>query len=211
MHRKMMILMMFSFWSVSSFAQFEFGFKAGLSSMDLVTNPIMTPENNGMHYELIFNEASYGHHFGVYTRLEFLGMYLEPSVLFNSFKTDYTLNSYSEIGVTRNVFTESYRQINVPVMFGMRSGFFRMYLGPVMNYHLGSSSQLFTNEGIQRAFKESTYGYMAGIGLDIWKLRVDVSYMGNLSSFGDEFIIGGQSYSFSDRASRIMATVGYRF
>ena len=196
--------------SHKTYSQIEFGLKAGMSSMDLISESIQA--GNGMvGYELSFHDASYGHHLGLYSRVSFLGIYLEPAFIFNSNKVDYTLKSYTESGVFRTIVSERYQSLDIPLMLGIKAGIFRMYAGPVAKLDISTQSGLLDFEGFGHAFNGSRLAFQTGFGLDIWRLRLELAYEGSLSRFGDHITIFGQEHSFTSNASRIMATVGYRF
>ena len=54
-------------------------------------------------------------------------------------------------------------------------------------------------------------GWQAGIGLDIWKFSIDMRYEDNFTNFGEHIRFFGTTYAFSDRPSRLIGTVGFRF
>ena len=191
-------------------AQIEFGLKAGLNSIDLVSNGIKI-NNNGQVLDIDFKNSEYGHHIGLYTRAKFLGIYVEPAFIFNSNKVNYSITDYSEDGPVTEIFSEKYYNLDIPLMVGIKAGILRLYGGPVAHLHVASSSDLFDIKDYDQKFKDATYGYQAGFGFDIWKLRLDIAYEGNLSSFGEHISIGGNEYSFGQSASRVIGTVGYKF
>jgi len=208
--RKLLFSLTLLFYSALSYGQIEVGIKGGLSSLDLISDGIEV--KNGLNnLKIDFKDASYGHHLGLYARVSFLGLYVEPSVLFNSNKVNYQLTEYSEGQVITKLFNEKYHSLDLPVMVGIKAGLFRLYGGPVAHLHLSSTSDLTNFSSYNQKFKDASYGYQAGFGFDIWKLRLDVAYEGNLTAFGDHINIDGQSYNFGQSASRVLGTVGYKF
>ena len=200
--------LLFSTYCASS--QIEFGIKAGLNSIDLVSNSIKI--NNGIDFkEIRFRESKYGHHFGVYTRLNILGIYIEPGAIFNSNSVTYSLDDYSSDQPVSTLVNESYSNLDIPLMVGLKAGIVRLYGGPVAHVHINSKSDLFDWDSYAHKFKSSSYGYQAGIGLDLWKLRFDLAYEGNLGKFGNHINVDGESYAFDNSASRIIATIGMKF
>ncbi|MFM2393959.1 MAG: hypothetical protein RLZZ546_1941 [Bacteroidota bacterium] len=191
-------------------AQIEFGLKAGLNSIDLVSDGIKINEQ-GERLKIDFNGSKYGHHVGLYSRIKFLGIYVEPAALFNSNSVDYRLTDYTEDGPIDQIFNEKYYSLDIPLMVGIKAGIIRMYGGPVGHLHISSTSDLTNFNSYSQKFKDATYGYQAGFGFDIWKLRLDVAYEGNLSAFGNHINIGDTDYSFGQSASRILGTIGYKF
>ncbi|MBK7008161.1 MAG: outer membrane beta-barrel protein [Saprospiraceae bacterium] len=208
--RKLLFSLTLLFYSALSYGQFEVGIKGGLNSLDLISDGIEV--SNGLNkLKIDFRDASYGHHLGLYARVSFLGLYVEPSALFNSNRVNYQLTEYSEGQVITKLFNEKYYSLDLPVMVGIKAGIFRLYGGPVAHLHISSTSDLTNFSSYHQKFKDASYGYQAGFGFDIWKLRLDVAYEGNLTAFGDHINIDGQSYNFGQSASRVLGTVGYKF
>ena len=210
MNIKQLVLSLLLFAPIFTFAQVEFGIKGGINSIDLVSNSIDINQG-ASNINLKFHGSSYGHHFGLYSRIKILGIYLEPSIIFNSDKVSYSLDQYSEGGVVSVIKDETYRKINIPMMVGIKAGIIRLFGGPVGHIHLDSSSELLDIKNYSQQFKQATYGYQAGFGLDIYKIRIEVAYEGNFSNFGDHITFNGNKYAFDDAASRIIGSVGYKF
>lgn len=176
-----------------------------------VSSKALSFSNSNSVFKLNFKNASYGHHFGLYSRAKFLGVYIEPSLMFNSNSANYALEEYSEVGVFDKVLTERYYDIDVPVLVGMKFLLARVYAGPVAHMHIAKTSDLVNISGYAEKINSASYGYQAGVGLDLFKLRLDLTYEGNLSRFGNHITIAGKPYAFDNGASRILATVGYKF
>ncbi|MBP7644615.1 MAG: hypothetical protein KA767_14840, partial [Saprospiraceae bacterium] len=123
----------------------------------------------------------------------------------------YTLGEYGGVKAVSKFVNETYNSVDLPVMIGLKAGIIRLYAGPVAHLHINSKSDLIDFDGYEQRFKSATYGYQAGFGFDLWKLRFDVAYEGNLSNFGDHITIGGESFSFNDSAARLLGTVSYKF
>jgi hypothetical protein len=208
--QKAILLFSFLLFTLISQAQIEFGIKAGLNSIDLVTNSIRF-EDGGTNFDLKFHESKYGHHFGLYTRIKVLNIYIEPAVIFNSNTVTYSLDEYSEKVVINTLKNETYNGVDVPFLLGIKAGILRIFGGLVGHLHINSSSDLWDINGYGQKFKEANYGYQVGFGLDLWRIRMELSYEGNFNKFGDHITIGGIPYSFGDSASRIIGTVGYAF
>ena len=202
--------LIFLLFSVASFAQIEFGIKAGLSSYDLANEGFLI-NDGGKQVEWNISNAGYGHHFGIYTRLSLLGVYLEPALLFNSNRVSYDITEYSESGVFSTIKNEKYNTMDIPVLAGFKLGVLRFQGGVVGHLFINSISDAVDIKGYNQRFKTATYGWQAGTGLDIWKLRLDLLFEGNFDNFGDHISIGGYDYAFAETPSRLMLTLGYKF
>lgn len=203
------ILFVTSLFSISQ-AQIEFGVKAGLSSYDLANEGIFISSGN-QDIEWNIANAGYGHHFGIYTRLSALGLFLEPSLLFNSNNVSYEISTYSESGVFSTIKNEKYNTMDIPVIAGIKLGALRFQGGVVGHIFINSISDVVDIKGYEQRFKGATYGWQAGTGVDLWKLRLDLMFEGNFDKFGDHINIGGHDYAFADTPSRLMLTLGYKF
>jgi len=196
--------------STSAQSQIEFGLKAGLSSYDLAKEGIFISDGN-QNIEWNVKNAGYGHHFGIYTRLSILGLFIEPALLFNSNTVSYDITTYGESGVFSTVKNEKYNHMDIPVIAGFKLGVLRFQGGVVGHLFINSISDVVDIKGYNQRFKSASYGWQAGTGLDIWKLRLDLMFEGNFNKFGDQINIGGHNYAFADTPSRLMLTLGYKF
>lgn len=196
--------------STSAQSQIEFGLKAGLSSYDLAKEGIFISDGN-QNIEWNVKNAGYGHHFGIYTRLSILGLFIEPALLFNSNTVSYDITTYGESGVFSTVKNEKYNHMDIPVIAGFKLGVLRFQGGVVGHLFINSISDVVDIKGYNQRFKSASYGWQAGTGLDIWKLRLDLMFEGNFNKFGDQITIGGHNYAFADTPSRLMLTLGYKF
>lgn len=194
----------------TNFGQFELGVKAGISSFDLASDGIIFKDGNS-DYKLNFSNAEYGVHFGVYSRISFLGLYIEPAVLFNSNTVNFDLEELSENGPLNTLKSETYRNVDIPLLVGTKLGFLRLQAGPVAHFYLDSTSDLFSFNGYKHNFKSATYGGQIGLGVDVWRFRLDMLYETNLSKFGEHIEIDGELFAFDDGADRVMVTLGVRF
>jgi hypothetical protein len=208
--KRRILIAVCSIYTLITYAQIEFGVKAGLNSIDFVSEGITI--NNGINnIKIDYQNAEYGHHFGFYTRVKLLGMYVEPSFLFNSNKVNYKLTEYTEGQTISKIFHEKYNTLDIPLNVGIKAGIFRLYGGPVAHLHINGTSDLINFKSYSQKFKDANFGYQAGFGFDIWKLRLDLAYEGNLTAFGDHINIDDNSYSFGTAASRVLTTIGYKF
>lgn len=194
----------------STHGQFEWGVKVGISSFDLASEGLVF-RNDEHKYELNFANAEYGVHFGLYTRISFLGIYAEPAILFNSNTVNYDLGQLSEDGPFSTLKSETYRNVDIPLLLGTKLGVFRIQGGGVAHFYLDSTSDLFAINGYEQNFKEATYGIQFGAGVDIWRLRFDMLYETNLNPFGDHIMVNGEEFAFDDGADRVVMTLGIRF
>lgn len=191
----------------SILTQNQVGIKVGLSSYDLPSDVL---DLSGKDIQLSIENANYGVHFGVYARLGLLGFYLQPELSFNSNSVQYRIQDFNDTEVVDDIRTEHYQNIDIPVLIMFTPSIFRVYAGPVGHYFLNSTSELKTINGLKEEFKTLTYGYQAGVGIQILGLSLDVRYEGNFNKFGDHIVIDGEPYQFSSTPSRFLLSVGFK-
>ncbi len=191
-------------------SQVEIGVKAGISSYDLANKGLLVKdENQSFQWKIL--DAGYGHHFGLYSRLTLLGLYVEPALLFNSTTVNYNLKTYSENGILDIVKKDTYHGLDMPVIAGFKVGALRFQGGIVGHFFVNNIGDVVNIKGYSQKFKTGTFGWQAGTGIDLWRLRLDLMFEGNLSQFGDHIRINGQNYAFSNTPSRLMLTAGFKF
>lgn len=208
--KQFVVFCMIMLGTLSLSAQVEFGIKAGISSYDLADD-FQKWRDADADIKDVISDAGYGYHFGLYSRLKLPLFYIEPAILLNSNKVSYNLAGNGTDSVFNNLKKERYYNIDVPIMLGTKIWFFRVQGGPVAHVFLNSSSELTDIKGYGEKFKDARFGYQAGIGLDLKRLRLDVNYEGNFSSFGDTINVGGATVNIDDNAARIVMSLGYKF
>ena len=207
---RIMILFTLLLLSFTGFGQFEIGIKAGISSAELIEDGLnFQEEDYSLQLELL--ESGYGYHFGLYTRVKIAAFFIEPAFLINSSKVNYNLSEFIEDEITQSIKSESFTNLDIPLLIGIKTGPFRLQGGPVAHIYLDSSSELFDISGYEQRLKSANYGYQVGAGIDIWKLRFDLLYEGNFSKFGDHITIRDTELSFDDSLARFLLTVGFKF
>ena len=195
MNKTSIVTLIFLCIATLSFSQIELAIKGGVHTVTLPEDIVSNGDNN-----LSFSESKFGYHFGLHPRIAVLGFFVEPGITFSSSSVDYLLDSDSP----ENILNESYRDIGIPIIAGIGSGFISAFGGPVFHYQIDGFSDIWDKERLENA----TMGFQAGLGVKLWKLRGEVRYEGNLGRFGDSVEIADHDVSFGNRASRVMFTVG---
>ena len=145
--------------------------------------------------------SDFGGDIGVYGRAMFAGFYVQPEVMFH--------NTNKNIDIDDRNYEISYSRLNVPILIGQR--FFktvRYSIGPVGTLNLGGSSDASDIEDI--SYSSFNIGMQAGLGLDIWKLRIDAKYQIAFSEVTDEVSIGRKSFTPSSYGNFFLLEVGYK-
>lgn len=156
-------------------------------------------------------DAITGWHAGAFFRMNLpLGMYLQPELLYSQTGGNFLVES----GEGTSTGTLQLHRFDLPVLLGFRFlGIMRANAGVVGNFMLGAQQDLLGERtSVKDRYKSPTMGYQAGIGLDLWKLLIDLKYEGSLSSIAGENIrILGTDFSVDQRNPQWILSVGFRF
>lgn len=192
-------------------AQFEYGIRMGVSTQGLNTDEILLESNTFHDLRVSLGEAAYGYHVGLYTQLRAFGLTISPELIFNSNSYEYKIidGSLGE-GVTKLI-KDQYQYIDLPVLVGLKLGFLRAYLGPEVHYFINNYSKLLEHEGFQEQINKINYGAIAGAGVNLGKLRLDVRYEINFDDFESHIFYDNHQLNFNSDDSRIIFTAAWKF
>lgn len=210
MHFKYCFLVILLFvFSTFSQAQFKIGVKAGMGSYDLGTDSIRIQNGSfGNQIKIAVENASYGYHMGLVSQINLGGFIIQPEVVYNSNRVDFKVTD----GISMDkIVSERYQYLDIPVLFGTKAGPLRLNVGPVGHVFLQNTSGFTDFEGYKEDFKSLTLGFQAGLGIDFWKIFLDIRYEGNLSNFGSHITFDGKPYQFSERPRRLLASISFVF
>ncbi|SDB94118.1 porin family protein [Williamwhitmania taraxaci] len=194
--------------SVANAQLFKFGIKAGVSSSRIKFDT-KTLNNGTNDYEIKSGDALVGMHFGFVSRVQLLGLFVQPELYFSSTGGDVKIKNIT--ANTETIKKQKFSRIDIPVLVGWKFGPARVGVGPVASIIIADKAVLKEYTGYEEQFNKATFGYQVGVGLDLWKLGVDLRYEGSLSKLGDGVKIGGQTRSFDSRNSQVLASVSLYF
>ena len=151
--------------AISTPAQWcSLGVKAGYSSI---------LEQNQSYKEVfdISNNLQNGGHLGVYMRLG-RTWFVQPEALYNYYNYQLTINSVKN---KHNIHT-----IEVPVLLGVHlvnTQMFKIRLmaGPKFNFNIGNLDDI-TFDTFFQEVRDTRLALDCGLGLDIWRITLDVRY-----------------------------------
>lgn len=189
-------------------AQFRAGIKGGVTTYNMKLGDFLVTNGDAAEdFGLAVKNAKFGYQFGLWARLG-KGLHLQPEVLISTNKVEYEITDGGDTFVGE----ETYTNIDVPIMAGIKLGPLRAQAGPVARFFLGSDDKLanIIND-YESDHDRLKIGYQAGIGLDLWRVQLDLRYEGSLKHFGDAISVAGQDFGLDGKAGRVMATVGVSF
>jgi hypothetical protein len=210
--KKIIFLAIFAFGlSTTIDAQvFKAGVKVGLSTPNIRPSDVKAFNTDSLNVKL--SDAFYGFHFGGWARLSVGRFVIQPEILYNSAKVQYTAKSIKAgFNLTDTIRNEKFTNLDIPVLVGMKFGGFRLNAGPVAHIHLDSNSDLTKFSSYTGKFKTATWGYQAGIGAEFGRLGIDIRYEGNFTKFGEHINFGSKSYTFDKSPSRFLVSAAIGF
>ena len=202
---KSLILIILSFSLVAQVqGQIRFGVKGGLSTYDLGVSQAISIVNGASPSELNVQDSKYGYHIGLVLQAKLGSFIIQPELAFNSNSVDF---SFTQGSGTPSIFTEKYQNLDIPFLLGLKAGPMRLMAGAVGHYFIHSASELLEIENYDQKFEDLTYGWQAGIGVDVLNLMLDIRYEGNFTKFGDHIVFSGESYTFDKAPARLLASL----
>jgi hypothetical protein len=202
--KKTLAVLLVALLALPAFSQLKFGIKAGAS-----TNTV--PEYNsttGSTTITSLKNAAWGYHAGIFLRGELGPVYLQPEAYFASNTYEYTVSS-----TVNSVLKQSFNRLEIPVLIGLKFGPLRLNAGPTASVPIGTPKALVNDPNFNDLYRGTTFGYQAGLGIDILNtLTLDARYGGSLSGrFGDAVNIGGTSFRLDSRQPALIFSLGIMF
>ena len=205
MMKKLLVIALAVLIAVPAFSQIKFGIKAGAETTTVPTYNLTDGTNN---IETL-KDAAWGFHAGVFLRLSLLGIYLQPEAVFASNTYDYNVTTVTGT----ELLSQTFNRLEIPVLVGFKVGPLRLNAGPSASVQIGTPKALINDSNFTEMYKGATFGFQAGIGVDLFKkLTFDARYGGSLSErFGDVVSIGTQDFKLDHRQNSFILSVGIMF
>ena len=190
------------------YSQVKFGIKAGVST----DFPYSSQELIGEGVDLVLEDlenAQWGFQGGAFLRASFGGFYVQPELLIATATNTLTLEGTVDGQPFNEVLDQKFTKLNIPVMLGFKLAFLRIHAGPAASILFSDPEEL---TDVKATYNKATFGYQAGVGFDLFeRLTFDIRYEGNLSKFGEEVEIMGETFTFDDRSSSLIMHIGFMF
>ncbi|RIW13969.1 PorT family protein [Algoriphagus lacus] len=194
--RKIIVLLFLSFFALESYSQgFSFGPKIGVSSTTLKFD----------NDEIEGGDNQTGYHIGAFARFGGAGLFIQPEVLFTQTSGDFKYNGFNPGGDPD--FEADFNRLDIPVMVGFRMfKILRLQAGPIASINLKTDISNAGDDIQDVDTNSATFGYQAGLGIDIGNLFIDAKYEGGLSGVVES--IGG--YSTDQRLNQWVLSLGFK-
>lgn len=207
------VLIVLCFFQQTASAQiFSWGVRLGAASTNIDATPQTIYEDNANMDSLLVTvaNANFGIHGGLYARVKLGPVFVQPEVLFNSENYEYTIDDFSQNGAAE-MLNDRFSTLDIPIMIGFKTGPIRIQGGPIGSVLISNDNQLETlSETYERQLTNLTWGYQAGLGVDIGSVNVDLKYEGGLNALGDSYEIYGNTYQLDARENRWVLTIGLK-
>lgn len=164
--------------------------------------------------------------FGVFARLTIKNIVIQPELLYfksgkvfevNALGNDWGLNNL----IPNPTFTINQSNLALPIMIGYQFIDIpiikmRANVGPVFYFAVGKAEYSMNGEDIplpvESVTENMTMGAALNLGLDIWKLTLDINYsLGLTDVFDDELEIAGHKVDLGDDTKQNIFTVTLGF
>jgi len=129
---------------------------------------------------------------GLFFRISPTRLYIQPEFLYQFRSTDME-NFYGHGGGWK---TENYKShhLDIPVLIGIKAIDFklikiRFFFGPYFSFKIADNSKIFYFDMRNPYFQ---LGFQTGLGVDLWRFTVDVSYS-NLNSLNYNYWVRGNN------------------
>jgi len=190
---------------------FQFGIKGGLGYSNLKIDDITGIDNGSDVYKLVTGDGVMAYHIGVQTRINLAILFIQPELYFND--GGGSLERIAETGGAAEVMNIDFKRMDLPVMVGVKFGPLRIGAGPVGSYVLKESISNVVPEfeDYEIFHKSMTWGFQAGLGVDLSRITLDARYEGSLQKLGESFNIGGTAFELDARPSQWVFSLGFMF
>ncbi|MBB6003060.1 porin family protein [Arcicella rosea] len=209
MHKKIILLVALLIFvkTGSVFAQISFGIKGGVNFSQLKTD--FESQSVGANLKQSLDTKT-GYVGGVYFRIG-KTFFVQPELIFSAKGGSLNLLK-SGSSTDYETVKIDYTSLDVPLLIGYKLGPLRINAGPVASFKVSNSiSDDLKNysSNIGDSFKNASYGYQAGAGIDLGSLSVDLRYEGSLSEISSVVDLS-KSVNYSQKGNLWQMTLGYK-
>lgn len=209
--KKLILILLTSFFlvQVADAQLFKWGLKGGLGFSTVKITDITGIQDGSDVYDLVTGESVMGYHLGVQTRIKIAMIYVQPELYWNA--GGGSLKQVVDGGATE-ILNVKFNRIDIPVMAGVKLGPVRLNVGPMASLVVGENSDLTLLHPDLELYKKSlTWAWQGGIGVDLWKLSLDLRYEGPLSDLSTIIPDNLTEYTLDPRPKQWLFSVGFWF
>ncbi|MBN1414460.1 MAG: PorT family protein [Bacteroidales bacterium] len=198
-HLTLSIVIMVIF-STTAISQMHLGIRGGIYSTWVTADKVEI----GTKDVDFSNKSNLGFHVGIVAEYKTSRVFIQPELLYSSVRCDINIDP-SEEGLTEL----ELKKIDLPVMVGFKIGAFKFQAGPMASVLIKDKSFFkdITNSDLR--LNSTTFGFQAGVGVDVSRLTLDLKYERMLSRLDDD--ITNTNDNFNARLNQLVFSIGLFF
>lgn len=190
-----------------SYAQkIDWGAKAGLN-YNFGGDLSETPASIGESFEDVITgaDAKAGYHLGLWTKIDLLGLYVRPEIVYTQLNNTYGPNTENN----RNDADFKTKKLDIPILIGAKVvGPLHIFAGPSFQYILDSDFDVNDIDNLET--NDFSVGLQIGAGLELGKLGLDVRWEKGFSNDADGRFLN-TNFNVDNRPNQIIFGLSYRF
>jgi hypothetical protein len=203
------LFFVFILTSFSFLASAQLGIKVGLAATSIDTSSFIVNNPNDT-FKVGLKNVKSALQLGISYRIGLGSLYIQPELMFNSNTSNYTVGKLNT-NILDTLKSENFQYLDIPIMVGLKTSFFRFNAGPVGHVLVSNKSDLLDYKNYSQNFSTITWGFQAGIGVDLGSFTIDGRYEGDFTDYGNHINFGSQNFNFAKKPARIMVQVGFKF
>lgn len=173
------ILLATSMMASAQLPKFNLGIKGGINYSKLKSQADLTDNNSIIGYQA-----------GIFTRVGFAGMYLQPELYLGSKGSDFKLQTANNEVKTQG--SVKFTTLDLPILLGTKFGpsklNVRFMVGPVISFKINEKTTF--AQGYQEVvdynnYKNQSIALQAGGGVDLGNVTVDLRYENGLTKMNE--------------------------
>lgn len=188
-----------------SFAQIDFGIKGGVNynfGGDL--KEIISTGSSSAQNAITNADARAGFHAGLWTRINFLGLYVRPELVYTELNNSYGANTQTN----RNEAEYKTRKIDIPLLIGGKiAGPLHLFGGPSFQYIMDTDFSVNSLETIKT--KDFSVGLQFGLGLELGRLGIDARWEKGFNNDANGKFLN-TNFDIDNRPNQIIFGISYQ-
>jgi hypothetical protein len=193
--KKIIFSVLIAISSLTVYAQeFSVGPKIGVSQ----SNISLSNEN------FVSGDNSFGYHVGLFVRMGGNSIFVQPEFLYTN--TGGTIIQ-KQANSTDIFIDANFDRVDIPFMFGFKvAQFFRIQAGPIASILIDHTIEDSNQNPINVDYNSATFGYQAGLGLDIGNFILDFKYENSLGKISNST----NDFATDQRQNQLIFSAGFR-
>ena len=190
-----------------SYAQkIDWGAKAGLN-YNFGGDLSEAPASIGESFEDVITgaDSKAGYHFGLWTKIDILGLYIRPELVYTQLNNTYGANGENN----RNEADFKTKKLDIPFLIGAKvAGPLHIFAGPSFQYIIDSDFDVNDIDNLET--NDFSVGLQIGAGLELGKLGLDVRWEKGFSNDANGRFLN-TDFNVDNRPNQIIFGLSYRF